>query len=142
MCARISRVFLPVMVAALCVLWGCGQTTDPKEEVVVTPACISHLSIGPMEVEALLEVDDPARIAKVLALLSEEEWTVLERREVLHVGDTKVARDIARRIGLDTSVPGTPAGGVLLSSVRMTWGQLKCCYAGNVQCCPTKKKDQ
>ncbi len=139
MCARIGKGFVLVIVVASSALGGCGQTTDP-EVGVSTPIEIAHLSIGPMKIEALVNVEDPETVAAVLRLLAEEELSTLAEGGVVGVEDPRVALEVAARVGLDTSDPAVAEGGVLLTTVRMTWGQLKCCYGGDAQCCPKKKE--
>jgi hypothetical protein len=139
MCARIGKGLVLVIVVAFSTLGGCEQATDP-EVGVSTAVGIAHLSIGPMNIEALVNVDDPKTIADVLSLLSEEQLSTLAKGDVVGVDDPKVALKIAARVGLDTSFPAAAEGGVLLSTFRVTWGQLKCCYGGNDECCPKKKE--
>lgn len=140
MCARIGKGFVLVIAVAFSVLGGCEETTDP-EVGVSTPIGIAHLSIGPMEIEGLVNVEDPGAIADVLAVLSEEEIRLLAEGGVICVEDPRLTLEIAKTVGLDTSPHAVTEGGILMAAVHMTWGQLKCCYAGNAACC-TKKKEQ
>jgi len=136
-----SRGFVLLVIVAITVSIACQRATDPKNSTA-TPFEIEHLSVGAAEIEALVDVDDPDTIADVLALLSGDQLAALAQGDVLHVEDPALALKLAEASGLDASSPATTEGGLLLADCNMTWGQLKCCYAGNAGCCCPKKKEQ
>lgn len=134
----ISRGFVLIAVVAFSALGGCGQTTHPEEAVSI-PTGIEHLSIGPMEIEAVANVEGPEAIADVLSLLSEEQLSALVEGDVLCVEEPSVALAVATQVGLDTSNPVVIEGGILLAADSLTWGQLKCCYL-SLTCCHKEKE--
>lgn len=141
MCTRTSCGLMLIVILAFSAVWV-GEQATGQEPVASTGARISHLAVGSMDVEAVVNTDDSETIAAVLALLSREHISVLKRGVVLNVKDPELALKIAKASGLDTSNPATTEGGLLLADCNLTLGQLKCCLGGYVECCCPKKKEQ